>query len=262
MKFLPKKSLGQNFLLNPTTIDKILKVAGVSSADQILEIGPGPGVMTRKLAEKALTVIAVEKDSRFVHLLREELKDLGNLKIIEADILSLNLMQTLEGGKKWKVVANLPYNISTQALFHLLEMSTLFSHFYLMFQREVAQRIVAGPGGKDYGILSIFSQILSVNRIVLRLPPGAFTPPPKIDSALVEFTLQETPRFEIHHFPTFETTVQGAFSTRRKMIRNCLKCDEKDFRSCGIDPESRAETVSIAQFARLSNLLYSQQQLG
>lgn len=257
-----KKSLGQHFLFNPTTIEKILDKAHVTPQDRILEIGPGPGRMTRRLAERAREVIAVEKDRVLAASLQKKLKDCKNLKIVEADFLSIDLGELLGEGT-WKVVANLPYNIATEVIFHLLERSLMFESFHLMVQQEVAERLTAVPGSRDYGILSVFSQLLSENKIVMRLPPGAFTPPPKVHSALVEFRIHEIPRFDIHRLPVFELVVQAAFSQRRKMIRNSLRpslkiSDERldqALRTARIRPETRAEQVSIAQFALLANSL-------
>lgn len=254
MKLPPKKSLGQHFLYNPSTIEKILKIAGVGPNDRILEIGPGPGLMTRKLAESAGEVIAVEKDHRFFLQLQEELKSFSNLQLIEADILEWNIEQRLHGGK-WKVIANLPYNIATPVIFSLLKFSTLFDSFYLMVQKEVALRLTARPGSHDYGILSVFSQLLSKNRIVYRLPPGAFSPPPRVESAVVEFKIAEAPRYNILHLPTLEQVVQSAFGQRRKMLRNSLKLPETTLVQVGISPTARAEEIPIEQFVQLANLL-------
>lgn len=259
MKFPVKKSLGQHFLFNPTTVGKILSLAAVKSTDRILEIGPGPGVMTRQLSERAASVVAVEKDRRLAQSLSRELAPFSNLTIVEADILEVDLEKLLGGGR-WKVIANLPYNIATETIFHLFERHLLFESFYLMAQKEVAERLTAEAGSRSYGLLSIFSQLLSENRIVLKLPPGAFTPPPKVHSALVEFRIHETPRFDIHHLPTFEKVVQAAFGQRRKMIRKLLKdvagprLDE-GLKSAGIPPSTRAEAVSIGQFTHLANFL-------
>lgn len=265
MKISPKKSLGQHFLMNPSTIDKILEKAGVTAADQILEIGPGPGLMTERLARRAKRVVAVEKDRRFVEALRQKLADSKNCRIVEGDILSIELEKILpQDDGKWKVIANLPYNIATEVIFHLLDSSYLFSSFYLMVQHEVANRIAAKSGSKDYGILSVFSQLFSQNRIAMKLPPGAFTPPPKVHSALVEFQLAEGCRYSIHYLPTFEGVVRAAFGQRRKMIRNSLlsglpqfkpeKIDEA-LKKAGVRSSARAETVPIEQFVKLANEL-------
>ncbi len=264
----PKKSLGQHFLLNPETIDRILEKAGIGSNDSVLEIGPGPGAMTERLAQKAARVIAVEKDRRFAELLKEKLSDYPQLTIIEADFLESRLERLLGSTERaWKVVANLPYNVATEIIFHLLEFSTFFRSFHLMVQKEVAERIVAKPGSprsKDYGVLSVFTQLFSENRIVMKLKPGAFTPPPKVDSAVVEFKLQSGCRFPIHHLPTFEAVVRAAFGQRRKTIVNALKgglphiAPEKmavALAHAGVSPTARAETIPVETFATLANAL-------
>lgn len=260
-----KKSLGQHFLLNPSTLDKILRLAGISKDDRVLEIGPGPGAMTERLAQVAGRVIAVEKDRRFAAHLQERLKPYENVTILEGDFLELNLERTLESAfPPWKVVANLPYNIATEILFRLLELSTFFRSLHLMVQKEVAARIVARPGTKDYGILSVFTQLFSENRIVMKLPPGAFTPPPKVDSAVVAFKISEGCRFPIHHLPTFEGVVRAAFGQRRKTITNALKGGgfEADkvvqaLKEANVPPQARAEILAIETFAQLANALSS-----
>lgn len=260
MKFKTKKSLGQHLLLNPTTIDSLLKKTGLSSDDQVLEIGPGPGIMTEKIAERSKRLIAVEKDHHYAEDLKEKLKRFQNVVVVEGDFLSLNIEKQLVS-PEWKVIANLPYNIATAAIFHLLEVSSLFSSFYLMVQKEVAERLTAKPGSKNYGVLSIFSQLISKNRIVMRLPPGAFTPPPKVDSAVVEFLIEETSTCDIHHLPTFEAVVHAAFNQRRKMLRNALLSRfspaevDSALEKTGISPTRRAEEIEIRRFVHLANSL-------
>ncbi len=274
MGFAAKKSLGQHFLFNPSTIDKILDCARIQKSDRVLEIGPGPGAMTRRLVKRAGLVLAVEKDHRFATVLHQELGS-ENFQILEEDFLSLSLEKALScseqrgqspvsPGTGWKVVANLPYNIATETIFHLLEFNSFFSSFHLMVQREVADRLVAKPGSKDYGILSIFTQLFSENKIVMKLPPGAFSPPPKVHSAVVSFKVSEECRFPIHHLPTFESVVRISFSQRRKMIRNSLRelfslyppsKIEEALKKAGVQPTQRPETIPIEGFAVLSNKL-------
>lgn len=263
-----KKSLGQNFLFNPSTIDKILEKAKVTSEDKILEIGPGPGVMTEALLKKAAQVVVVEKDHRFASLLRERLESAGHFTLIEGDFLETQLSEILhEGSAKWKVVANLPYNIATEVIFRLLDHPELFQALYLMVQKEVAERLVARPetsNPKDYGVLSVMSQIRSDNRIVMRLPPGAFSPPPKVHAAIVEFQISERIRYPIRDLALFKSVVRAAFAQRRKMIRNTLRLGLPQWseealvqalETAGIKPADRAETVSIDHFVRLANAL-------
>jgi 16S rRNA (adenine1518-N6/adenine1519-N6)-dimethyltransferase len=263
MKIPVKKSLGQHFLMNPATIDKILDLAQIQKSDRVLEIGPGPGAMTERLSRRAGRVVAVEKDRRFADVLRIQLTHFKNAEIVEADFLSVALEKLLgDGNPKWKVVANLPYNVATEIIFHLLEFSTFFQSFHLMVQKEVAERIAAKPGSKAYGILSVMTQIFSENRIVMKLKPGSFTPPPKVDSAVVEFKLADGCRFPIHRLETFEAVVRAAFGQRRKTIANALKgggfSEEKIFtalKEAGVSPQARGETVSIDKFARLANAM-------
>jgi 16S rRNA (adenine1518-N6/adenine1519-N6)-dimethyltransferase len=264
VKFPPKKSLGQHFLLNPTTIEKILKGASLKSTDRVLEIGPGPGAMTEGLVRGAAEVVAVEKDSRFAQALKEKYSDLPHFKIIEGDFLRLDLEKTLGLRGKWKVIANLPYNVATEILFRLFASRHLFDSFHLMVQFEVAKRLTASPGTKDYGILSVMSQLYSVNRIAMKLPPGAFTPPPKVHSAIVSFHLQPEPRFPVKNLPFFRSIVIASFGQRRKMIRNSLKAGlphipveklDAALAAAGIRPEDRAEMVSIDRLVRLANEL-------
>lgn len=264
MKFLTKKSLGQHFLLNPVTIDQIIDAAHVGPKDCVLEIGPGPGVMTERLARRCQQIIAVEKDTELASSLRGRLAALQNLKIIEGDILDYDLSSLLDPARKYKVVSNLPYNIATAILFRLFDARRFFISFYLMVQREVAERIVAKPGSKDFGILSIMSQIYSENRIILKLPPGAFTPPPKVDSAVVQFQLSVKLRYPIQDFFLFRKIVEAAFSKRRKTIRNSLRaalqsCSidmlDKVLAGAHIDPKTRPEDLPIEKFVEVANVL-------
>lgn len=261
MSFAAKKSLGQHFLLNPVTLDKIISLADIGPNDRVLEIGPGPGAMTERIAARAGRLVAVEMDRRFAEVLKRKFAGDPKVKIVEGDFLSANLETLLapdRGG--WKVVSNLPYNIATEILFHLLEFSTFFKSFHMMVQKEVAERIAAKPGSKTYGILSVMSQLQSENRIVMRLKPGSFAPPPKVDSAVVEFKIAEGCRFPIHKLETFETVVRAAFGQRRKTIANALKgggfsaeAIAGALKEAGVSPQARAETVSIERFARIAN---------
>lgn len=263
MRIAAKKSLGQHFLFNPSAIDKILDLAKIGKDDRVLEIGPGPGTMTDRLAARVNRLVAVEMDRRFAQSLREKFSGTPKVTIVEGDFLRTNLEGLLSPDRSgWKVVANLPYNVATEMIFHLLELSTFFQGFHVMVQKEVAERIVARPGSKNYGILSIFSQLFSENRIVMRLKPGSFTPAPKVDSAVVEFKVSGGSRFPIHHLPTFESVVRAAFGQRRKTIANALKgggfAAERilpALKETGVAPQARAETVSINEFASLANLL-------
>lgn len=259
-----KKSLGQHFLLNPVTIDQILKAADVGPKDSILEIGPGPGVMTEMLASRAQRVVAVEKDRDFARALQNRLAPFSHLSVIEGDFLEADLAALLVSAPAWKVVANLPYNVATPIIFSLLDHHSLFVSLHVMVQAEVARRLVASEGSKSYGALSIMSQLHSLNRMVLRLPPGAFTPPPKVDSAVVQFLISREPRHPIRNPALFRSVVQAAFSKRRKMIRNSLKSGlsslpegalDEALSASHINPKDRPEDLPIGKFVEVANVL-------
>lgn len=263
MNFRANKTLGQHFLLNPVTLDKIVGLADLGPEDRVLEIGPGPGALTERIAAKAGRLVAVEMDRRFAEALQEKFAGDPKVKIVEGDFLKTDLEELLAPDSQgWKVVANLPYNVATEIIFHLLELSTFFRSFYVMVQKEVAERIVAGPGSKTYGILSVMTQLFSENKIVMKLKPGSFAPPPKVDSAIVRFQISDGCRFPIHKLETFEKVVRAAFGQRRKTIANALKNggfgEEKilaALQAAGIEPLARAETVSIEKFAGLANAM-------
>ncbi len=281
MRFSPKKSLGQHFLTNPATINKIVSLAQLQPTDQVLEIGPGPGWMTAQIAATAGRVVAIEKDERLIAPLREKLPD--HVTVIAGDILATDLTTILEPGP-WKVIANLPYNIATEIIFRLLGVNfnteitgncrgdpvgrpeprhhpegvppgrPYMTQCHLMVQREVAERLVATPTRpKDYGVLSIMVQVWAQTRIVMRLPPGAFAPPPKVDSAVVEFRLTDQPRYAIQNFPLFQKIVRTAFTQRRKMLRSTLGEFLPYFEKAGILPTDRPERIVIEKFVHLAN---------
>ncbi|HEX5035624.1 MAG TPA: 16S rRNA (adenine(1518)-N(6)/adenine(1519)-N(6))-dimethyltransferase RsmA [bacterium] len=262
MTFRANKTLGQHFLFNPVTLDQIIALADIGPSDNVLEIGPGPGALTERIAAKAGRLIAVEMDRRFAGTLREKYAGNPKVTIVEDDFLQTNLEKLLGTDRSWKVIANLPYNVATEIIFHLLEFSTFFESFHVMVQREVAERIVAKPGSKTYGILSVMTQLFSENKIVMKLKPGAFAPPPKVDSAIVRFQISEGCRFPIHRLETFEKVVRAAFGQRRKTIANSLKSGgfsaeaiAAALKEAKISPQARAETVPIEKFAALANTL-------
>ena len=255
-----QKSLGQNFLLDLNLTSKIARQAGDLTQSDVLEIGPGPGGLTRGLlAEGARRVIAIEKDRRCIAALEDIQKAYPDrLKILESDALSINPMEHLTGPVK--VVANLPYNIGTELLFRWLtpkRWPPFWTSLTLMFQKEVAERIVAPVASKAYGRLALLSQWRTDANIVMNLPPSAFTPPPKVSSAVVHLTALSAPRFEAEA-AVLEKTVAKAFNQRRKMLRSSLKgftLDlEEKLQAAGISPTLRAEQVSLEQFCALARL--------
>lgn len=255
-----KKSLGQNFLLDLNLTSKIARQAGDLTQSDVLEIGPGPGGLTRGLlAEGARRVIAIEKDRRCIAALEDIQKAYPDrLKILEGDALSINPMEHLTGPVK--VVANLPYNVGTELLIRWLtpkRWPPFWTSLTLMFQKEVAERIVAPVASKAYGRLALLSQWRTDANIVMNLPPSAFTPPPKVSSAVVHLTALSAPRFEAEA-AVLEKTVAKAFNQRRKMLRSSLKgftLDlEEKLQAAGISPTLRAEQVSLEQFCALARL--------
>jgi len=253
-----KKSLGQNFLLDLNLTAKIARQAGDLSGADVLEIGPGPGGLTRGLlAEGARRVLAIEKDERCLPAL-QEISDAydGRLQVINGDALEIDPLQYLT--PPIKIAANLPYNVGTELLVRWLtpkEWPPLWQSLTLMFQKEVAERIVAQPGGKAYGRLAILAQWRADAKIVLDLPPQAFTPPPKVSSAVVHLTALPEPRYPADA-ATLSRVVAAGFNQRRKMLRASLKGVaaniEDHLIAAGIQPTERAEQVSLEQFCALA----------
>ncbi|WP_294609771.1 16S rRNA (adenine(1518)-N(6)/adenine(1519)-N(6))-dimethyltransferase RsmA [uncultured Roseovarius sp.] len=253
-----RKSLGQNFILDLNLTARIARLAGDLTECDVLEIGPGPGGLTRGLlAEGARRVLAIEKDARCMPAL-QEISDAmpGRLQVINADALDLDPLQYLT--PPIRVVANLPYNVGTELLIRWLtpkDWPPFWQSLTLMFQREVAERIIAQPGSKAYGRLALLSQWRATPRIVLGLPPEAFTPPPKVSSAVVHFEALSEPRFPADP-KILERVVARAFNQRRKMLRAALKGSAPDIEdrliAAGIKPTDRAETVGLEQFCALA----------
>lgn len=257
-QLLARKSLGQNFLLDLNLTAKIARQAGDLTDCDVLEIGPGPGGLTRGLlAEGARKVLAVEKDSRCIPALAEVAAAYpGKLEVIEGDALEVNPLTHLT--PPIRIAANLPYNVGTELLVRWLTPKAwppFWQSLTLMFQREVAERIVAQPGTKAYGRLALLAQWRADARIVLSLPPEAFSPPPKVHSAVVHLTALEEPRFPADP-GTLNKVVAAAFNQRRKMLRASLKSVSPDIEdhlnAAGIPPTERAEQVSLEAFCALA----------
>lgn len=253
-----RKSLGQNFLLDLNLTAKIARKAGDLTACDVLEIGPGPGGLTRGLlAEGARRVVAVEKDARCIPALQDIAAAYpGRLTVIEGDALDLDLSGALT--PPVRIAANLPYNVGTELLVRWLtppDWPPFWDSLTLMFQREVAQRIVAQPGSKAYGRLAILAQWRCDARIVLDLPPQAFTPPPKVSSAVVHLDRLQAPRYPARA-ETLSRVVAMAFNQRRKMLRAALKGLSPDIEdrltAAGIAPTARAEEIPLEGFCALA----------
>ncbi len=256
-----KKALGQNFLLDLNLTAKIARRAGDLTGCDVLEVGPGPGGLTRGLlAEGARRVLAVERDARCLPALAE-IADAypGRLSVIEGDALKVDVLAHL--APPVRIVSNLPYNVGTELLVRWLTPEVwppFWQSLTLMFQREVAERIVAAPGDKAYGRLSILAQWRCDARIVMELPPEAFTPPPKVRSAVVHLTQRDAPRAPADP-AVLSRVVAAAFGQRRKMLRSSLRGLVPDIETrinaAGLDPTARAETVSIEGFCALAREL-------
>lgn len=256
-----QKSLGQNFLLDLNLTAKIARQAGNLTECDVLEIGPGPGGLTRGLlAEGARKVVAIEKDTRCINALQEIAQAYPKrLQIIEGDALDIDLGAHLVAPVR--VVANLPYNVGTELLVRWLtptQWPPYWDSLTLMFQREVADRIVAQPGSKAYGRLALLTQWRCDARIVMSLPPNAFTPAPKVSSAVVHLVALEHPRFEAKQ-KVLEKIIAKAFNQRRKMLRSSLKgiCPniESTLERSGIQPTQRAEEISLKKFCALARII-------
>lgn len=254
---LAKKKLGQNFLLNMDVVRRVARVAGDLSHVTVLEIGPGPGGLTRALLEAgAQRVIAVEKDPRCIELLSELNEAAGNrLEIINDDALKIVPQDLAEG--PLKIVANLPYNVGTILLINWLHYMKNIESMTLMFQKEVALRIVSKPRTKDYGRLSVLCQYLCTVHKAFDLPPGAFSPPPKVTSSVVHLIPKQLSEKQLELLPFLEAVTQKAFGQRRKMLRSSLKgiFSEEDFLNVSVLPTARAEELSLQDFINLSQLL-------
>ena len=253
-----KKSLGQNFILDLNLTAKIARLAGSLDDHDILEIGPGPGGLTRGLlSEGARRVVVLEKDIRCMPAL-EEIKAAyrSKVQIFNADALEFDAQRHLTGPVR--IVSNLPYNVGTELLIRWLapgDWPPFWETLTLMFQKEVAERIIAAPGSKAYGRLSILAQWKANAKIVLALPPEAFSPPPKVHSAVVHMTALPEPRFPAPA-RLLSSTVAMAFNQRRKMLRSSLKSASKDIemvlRDAGLEPTARAEEISLEGFCALA----------
>jgi len=263
----PLKRLGQSFLADRNITAKIVAISDVKSDDIVVEIGAGLGLMTAMIAGEAGKVIALEIDKQMVDILRKELKNLSNVEIVQTDVLRYDFSSAcLEcPSGKLKVIGNIPYGISSQILFRLIEFRDYISQATLMFQKEAAERIVASPGTKKYGIPSVIASMYTKPSLEMTAPADCFYPKPKVDSCVLRMTVRERPMFDIKNPDFFLKVVKTAFSKRRKTLLNNLKSSdllnlsEKDIAGVlellGIDGGRRGETLTAEEFCELSNAL-------
>jgi 16S rRNA (adenine1518-N6/adenine1519-N6)-dimethyltransferase len=256
----PLKALGQNFLVDGNIIDKIISSADVHPEDNVLEIGPGRGALTEILVQRAGRLVLVEFDHALAAALKRRYADDPRVTVIDGDILAVDLLEILAAADSWKVVANLPYNISTAVLFRLQEIRGKLSRMILMLQKEVGDRLVAQPDCSDYGVTTVLLGLWFDMRREFLVPPGCFHPSPKVDSAVLRFVPLPAPRVAVGDEGVFRRVVKGAFAMRRKTLINCLKAAElvsleelhTVLSECGIEGKRRGETLSLDEFAVLS----------
>jgi len=247
--------LGQNFLYDPSILLRIIETADLSGGDTVVEIGPGPGKLTRMLSERVAKVIAVELDRTLFEKLQADLCGYRNVELVNMDALQY----PYEDIGDFKVVANIPYYITTPIIFRLLETGKRLKTMTLMVQKEVADRIAASPGTKDYGVLSIMVQYRAVAEKKFGIPKEAFRPVPKVDSAVLHFVIRDEPPVSLKDEEMFSRVVRTAFSQRRKTLANSLKPLTRDVRErlqeADIDPGRRPETLSMKEFAAIADIL-------
>ncbi|MBQ6660443.1 MAG: 16S rRNA (adenine(1518)-N(6)/adenine(1519)-N(6))-dimethyltransferase RsmA [Lachnospiraceae bacterium] len=269
-RFMFQKKFGQNFLIDPHVLAKIIDAAGVTGDDVVLEIGPGIGTMTQALCEQAKEVVAVEIDRNLIPILTEDTcRDYTNLTIINEDVLKVDIEQVARehGGRPLKVVANLPYYITTPIIMGLLEKRAPVESVTVMVQKEVAERMQAGPGSKDYGALSLAVQYYADSYIAAYVPPNCFMPRPGVGSAVIRLTLREKPPVEATDESMLFAVIRAAFAQRRKTLVNGLgnspevPCTKEEatavLEELGLPAGVRGETLTMEQFAAIANRIAS-----
>jgi len=253
------KRLGQNFLIDPGIVRGIVAAAEVEPGDRVLEIGPGIGTLTQGLAETGAEVTAVELDKKLPAVLAETLKGYDNVRIVPGDILKTDI-RALMGEEPFKVAANLPYYITTPILMALLEQHLPITHIVTMVQKEVAERMIAGPGSKTYGALSVAVQYYTEPSIVLEVPPRSFIPAPEVDSVVIACKVRQQPAVAVQEEKMFFRVIKAAFGQRRKTLANALKGGgfpkeqvQDAMERAKLDPARRGETLSLGDFACLAD---------
>lgn len=269
-EFAFQKKFGQNFLIDTHVLDKIIAAAGVTKEDCVLEIGPGIGTMTQYLAENARHVVAVEIDSHLIPILNETMRDYDNVTVIHNDILKVDIKQITEqynGGRPIKVVANLPYYITTPIIMGLFEGMVPIDNITVMVQKEVADRMQVGPGSKDYGALSLAVQYYAEPYIVANVPPNCFIPRPNVGSAVIRLTRHRKPPVKAEDTKLMFRLIRASFNQRRKTLLNGLNNSPEipfakeqiaeAIQTLGLGPSVRGEALNLEQFAALSNYFTS-----
>ena len=267
-KFVFQKRYGQNFLIDPRVLEKIMNAAEIGPEDCVLEIGPGIGTMTQYLAERAARVVAVEIDGELIPILQETLADYKNVVLIQNDILKVDIKELAReygNGRPLKVVANLPYYITTPIVMGLLEGEAPVANITVMVQKEVADRMQAGPGTKDYGALSLAVQYYAKPYIAANVPPNCFIPRPNVGSAVIRLTRHETPPVQAEDPALMFKLIRASFNQRRKTLVNSLNnsselsCTKEEaaaaLENLGLLPAVRGEALTLEEFAGIANYL-------
>ena len=267
-QFAFQKRFGQNFLIDAHVLEKIVSAAGITKDDCVLEIGPGIGTMTQYLAESAGQVIAVEIDTNLLPILADTLKDYSNVKVINQDILKVDineLVKEYNNGRPIKVVANLPYYITTPIIMGLFESNVPIDNITVMVQKEVADRMQVGPGSKDYGALSLAVQYYASPYIVANVPPNCFIPRPNVGSAVIRLTRYQEPPVQVKDPKLMFKLIRASFNQRRKTLQNGIANSpelpyskaqvEKALEKMGLAANVRGESLTLAEFAKLSDII-------
>lgn len=268
-EFRFRKKFGQNFLTDQGIVNKIVGSAELEQGEIVVEIGPGIGTLTQVLAETGAEVIAIEIDPQLIPILDETMEQYPNVTIKQGDIMAINLDEIVEGfcgekgipSNKYKVVANLPYYITTPIVMNLLEKCKKVSSIVVMVQKEVAERMIAPPGGKDYGALSVAVQYYTQSKIVCKVPKTVFIPQPEVESAVIKLKVHDEPILQLINPKVFFQVVKASFGQRRKTLLNALSSGfpltkeeiNQVLLENGIDPQRRGETLSLEEFAKLAN---------
>ena len=264
--FVFKKGLGQNFLSSQSVLEEIADSAEIEN-EGVIEIGPGFGVLTNELAKRAEKVLALEIDERLIPILRDTLSEYDNVKVINKDVLKTDIAELIKsefGDRRVSVAANLPYYITTPIITSLIENRLPLKNLVVMIQKEVADRITAQPGTKDYGAISVLCQFYTKPELICNVGAELFVPPPKVDSAVVKMAFRDKPAVEVKDEEMFFRTVKAAFSQRRKTLLNCLAANfpinksdlTQIMESVDISPSRRGETLLLEEFAKLAEAIY------
>ncbi len=253
-----RKRFGQHFLHDQNIIHKIISALNPQPGQNIVEIGPGQGALTLPLLKRCQKLTAIELDRDLIPILQRKASDIGELTLVNQDVLNFDLA-TLELDPPYRMVGNLPYNISTPLMFHLLNSSALISDMVFMLQKEVAQRIIADPNNKLYGKLTVMMQYFCESEYLFDVPPGCFSPPPKVDSAVIRLRPHASLPVNVD-VEALEKVVSAAFNQRRKTISNSLKnlIERTIISDLGIDPSARAENLSLSNFVQLTHAMLNQ----